>query len=626
MSRTWFGGRRRDCPLIFCAARVTLSTSFDMAKSSTLVVMKLGVIIGVLLVSAVAGADEDYEGQLDRSRAHPAPLAGLERAHVGPPRWCGRMKERDESWAGSIANSMQEYRGGHYQQSSLVRSAQLVCNAPNRPAAQHAAAEILQYWINETGLSEADAIASLAARFDGDAFEASHDQLCQQLGDGDSDDDDTGYDTDLSERVAKVHRSGEHGHGHSHGHAKPSRPGGKKLDTARKELLGCNGDPLWLRLSPNADELAPYVDRGPVEQDTLARAAWILNGAKKALDPAERPERVLVRYVVDQFTLHSVTTDQLMRVLDAAPYKGNVYARAVVLETSGAIKLWAARYEAAVAAKIGDPAWKELLVTAPQRGAAAWHAAADKYKDALAHSDAFAENLDEGCKKQLWADFVPIVKKLKHDNVRVLRQSISDDPIVGVLLDRLMNCLVVEGEEAPAQTLGHLVEEVRVMVGPQMAAYYASIDALDKLDKLHVKPSDLPYPATPLEHDDGEVDGVGSEEGVIASVTKSKIGLHIAFVQSRVQTMSQKCVETNRVDRVRPDGKLIYRQECHDTGLVWSDTTPRPLDVRVPYGAGLQAGRYAKFDDEDASDVIPITVFSDKVGKHLIAFAGVPLE
>ncbi len=603
----------------------------DLAESSKLVVMKLGVIIGVLLVSAVAVADEDYEGQLDRSLVHPAPLAGLERAHVGPPRWCGRMKDRDDGWAGSMTSTMQEYRGGHYSQSSLIRSAQIVCNAPNRPAAQHAAAEILQYWINETGLSESDAISSLAARFDGDAFEASHDQLCQQLGDDNNDDDDdNGYDSELSERVAKVHHSDEgggHGHGHGHsGHAKPSHPGGKKLDTARKELLGCNGDPLWMRLSPNADELAPYIDRGPVEQDALARAAWILNSSKKALDPAERPERVLVRYVIDQFTIHTVTTDQLMHVLDAAPYKGNAYARAVVLETSGAIKLWAARYEAAVAAKIGDPAWKELLVTAPQRGAAAWHAAADKYKDALAHSDAFAKNLDEGCKKQLWADFLPIVKKLKHDNARALRQSISDDPIVGVLLERLMNCLVVEGEVAPAQTLDHLASEVRVMGGPQMAAYYAAMDALDKIDKLHVKASDLPYPAEPLEHDDGKIDDVGSEEGVIASVTKSKKGLHIEFVKTRVQTMSQKCVETNRVDRVRPDGKLIYRQECHDTGLVWSNTTPLPLDVRVPYGAGLQAGRYARFDDTDGDDVIPIVVFSDKIGKHLIAFAGLPLE
>ena len=109
-------------------------------------------------------------------------------------------------------------------------------------------------------------------------------------------------------------------------------------------------------------------------------------------------------------------------------------------------------------------------------------------------------------------------------------------------------------------------------------------------------------------------------------MTKSKKGLHVEFVKTRAQEMSQKCVETNRIDRVMPDGKLIYRTECHDTGMVTVDTTERPVDVRVEYAAGLRAGRFAKFDDTMGSDVIPIAVFSDKIGKHLIAFAGLLLE
>jgi hypothetical protein len=590
-----------------------------MAESGNLGVMKLGVLVGVLLVGAVAVADDDYEVGLDHSLVHPAPVAGLEHAHVGPPQWCGQVKDRDEGWASSIVYSMSDYRGGHYSQSSLLKSARMVCNAPSRPAAQRAAAEILQYWINETGLSERDAIASLAARFDGDAFEASRDQLCQSLGNSDNDDDDDdGNDFELQHRVAMTR--GKHGH-----HGKASHPGAKKLATASNELIGCGGDPLWLHESSNVGDLAPYIDRGPVEQDTLARAAWIIDGTKKALDPSERPERVLVRYVIDQFTLHSVTTDQLMHVADAAPYKGNLYARTVLLETSGALKLLAARYEAAVAAKAGDPAWKEVLVTAPQRGAAAWHAAADKNKDALAHSDAFADNLDAGCQKQLWPDFVAIAKKLKHDSVQSLRQSISDDPIAGLLLERLAMCMVVEGEQAPSQTLQRMLSAVRVIGGPQMAAYYAALDALSGIDKLHIKPSDLPYPAQPFEGREDRIDDVGTY-GVIASVTKTAKGVHVAFVQTRVQVMSEKCVETSRPDRILPDGKIIYRQECHDTGMVWNDTTPRPVDVRAPYTAGLQAGRFAKFDDRISTDVVPIAVFADKVGKHLIAFAGVALE
>jgi hypothetical protein len=167
---------------------------------------------------------------------------------------------------------------------------------------------------------------------------------------------------------------------------------------------------------------------------------------------------------------------------------------------------------------------------------------------------------------------------------------------------------------------------VRIMGGPQMAAYYATLDALDKLDKLHVDPSDIPYPGKPLDSNaTNEIDGT-HDVGVIAAVTKTTTGVHVTFPKSRVQVMDRKCVETNRIDRVAADGKVIYRQECHDTGLVWNDTTPQPVDVRAPYTAGLQAGRFAKFDDMLGSDVIPLSVFSDKVGKHLIAFGGLPLE
>jgi len=116
--------------------------------------------------------------------------------------------------------------------------------------------------------------------------------------------------------------------------------------------------------------------------------------------------------------------------------------------------------------------------------------------------------------------------------------------------------------------------------------------------------------------------------GVMASVTKTAHGVHVVFVQKRIQTMSQKCVESNKADRVTPDGKIIYRQVCHDTGLVWVNTEPSPVDVPAQYAGGLKAGRFAKFDDTNmgGNGAIPISVYSDKVGKHLIGWGGFALE
>jgi hypothetical protein len=587
-----------------------------MLLSSKLGPMKLGVVVVMLLASAIATAQDrpDLESEMERTLAHPAPLPGLERAHVGPPRWCGHLKERDDTWAGTFVNDMQDYRGSHYSQSRLFNGARLVCNAPNRPAAAHAAAEVLQYWINETGLSEQDAIASLAARFDDDAWTAAHDQLCSALESDARDDDDDGYDGDSDSPL--VERAGGRRH-----RARAPR-GAHHLAEARKLLLGCSGEPMWLRQQKDLDGLMPFIDRGPIEQDPLARAAWILARTSKALEPGMK--NALVGYVADQFVLHTVTTDQLMRALDVAPLKGNPYARAIVVETSGAVRLAVARYEAAIAAKTSDPAWRELLVTAPQRGAAAWRAAADKYKDALAHADAFEAARGPGCRKQLSADFQAILKKLKHGTLHDLQDAISDDPIAGLLMYRLIECLVDEGEHGAAQTFDRMLDHVRVMQGPIMAAYYAALDALDK-SSLRVQPSDLPNPSEPMRGSSHDIDESGTHS-VIASVTKTATGVHVSFVKTRVQEMSQKCVETNKPDRVMPDGKIIYRTVCHDTGLVWADTTPLPVDVRTPNAAALQPGRYAKFIEDLSSDVVPLAVFGDKQGKHLIAFAGLVLE
>ena len=602
--------------------------NLDMPGSSKLVRMKLGVIVGVLLVSSVALADAELEAELDRSLAHPAPLPGLERAHVAPARWCGRLKERDEAWAGTFVNELQDYRAGHASQYRLYAGARLLCNAPQRPAAQRAAAEIVQYWINETGLSEQDAIASLAARFDEDAWTASHDQLCSAFGDSNDSDDD---DRDNDDNDDDTDDEGEHAERRrpapAHHH---KSPGAGRLAEARKRLLGCGGgDPQWLQRSTSADDhLAEYVDRGPILQDVLARTSWILFRSEKALEPGYPPERRLAGYALDQFTLHTVTTDQLMHVLDAAPFKGNMYARAVLLETSGWLKMRVAQYEAEVAQKTADPVWKTILINAPQRGAAAWQAAADKHKDALAHSDAFAENHTKGCQKQLWGELLAIVKPLKHDSVEALYQSISDDPLAGLLLQRLIRCLGVEGQHGAATTLEWLGGSVRIQSGPMMAAYYSTFDAVSELgDRTRIKLNDVPFLSEPQRGRPDRIDEANTF-GVMASVTKTAKGVHVVFVQKRIQTMSQKCVETNKADRVTDDGKIIYRQVCHDTGMVWVDTSPEPVDVPAQYAGGLKAGRYAKFEDANMSahTAIPKSVFSDKVGKHLIAWGGFLFE
>ena len=187
--------------------------------------------------------------------------------------------------------------------------------------------------------------------------------------------------------------------------------------------------------------------------------------------------------------------------------------------------------------------------------------------------------------------------------------------------------MAANGEHDAAQTLDRLASQVRVASGPRMAAYYAALDALGGLgDRVRVKATDL-RPLTSPRGDDGRrrIDDIGFG-GAVASIAKTGKGVRVSFVTTRRQVMSQHCVETNRIDRVLADGKLVYRRACTDTGLVWVDTTPRPVTIATPYAAALAVGRFAQFDDSMSDDVIPLEVFAEKVGTHMIAVCGFVLE
>jgi hypothetical protein len=557
--------------------------------------------MAMLLACGIAHAD-DLRDELSRSLAHPAPGKGLERAPLRAPSWCAHASfERDEGWPATIQNELRDYRGGHYSQYRLIEAARALCNAPGDPLAARVATEIEQYWINDSGLSEADAIESISARVDVAELDAGQHKLCDALA-GDEPDD-----------------------------------ARQKLQHAYQFLFGCNSTAMWMGQAPDMAELGALLDRGPVEADPIARTAWLLYREYKLLEEGEKPERALLGYVIDQQDLHAVTAADALRALDRPPFAGSAFARILIKESVARERMLAARIDDAVAALTRDPAWKELLVTAPQRGAAAWLAAAAAGKAVLARSDAAAAATPRHHGRHahapapdcapLRADFLALAKKLKHDNLATFRAQLDDQPLAGLLLHRIVGCELAAGDQAGGQALDRLAGEVRLMPGPRMAALFAAADALADLgDRIRVEPSQLPwFDDEPREGRTDLIENVGTH-GVIASLAKTAKGLHVTFVKKRVQEMSQKCAETNKIDRIEQGGKVVYRTVCHDTGLVWVDEGPLPVDVSTAHIAALRVGRFVRIDDSMYNDTVPITVFSDTVGKHLVAVCGFVLE
>jgi hypothetical protein len=572
------------------------------------------------------------------------PGPGLDRAQIHGIPWCGSMHERDPEWWMYVVDDLQQYRNNRHYQVRLFHLARVVCSAPDDPLAQRIATEVLQMWINETGMAARDAVESLALRADKGGFQGERTALCDAIK--------PKGDDPRQERHA--------------------------LAAARFQLFGCRrDDPLWMQRE-DVEHLGPFIDRGSAARDDLAHLAWVLHRQHKDLE--EGVDDALIGYAIDQFDFHAVSADAALHQLDAAPLRGSRYARVMVLESLGRAQLITARIEALVAKRASDPEWKEMLITAPDRGSAAWNAAAERDKAALARSDEFDRKLREGgdthgCQAALRADFLAVVKPLKHEDLPTLEAAMSDHPLAGLLAKRFARCLMVDGDRY-AQFVGSvLLQEVtsavRVIPGPRTAAYYAVLDARAgqrdrsgdeeggsrSRSRRHRAPRPLGFADSPSGVISRLTEVFQSEEqryqansgdfvsGVIKSVGKGKAGVHVVFVKKKQLSRDQVCRETSKIDSQDPrTGKITYRKVCHDTAAKMVEVGPDPVDVPVELADGLQPGRYAEFSGISIdgtlrlglSTKLPLEVYrgvqkdkddnNGETGKHLIALYGFLLE
>ncbi len=585
----------------------------------------------------------DIERELEHAAA---PGPGLERAQLRGIPWCGSVRERDRDWAGYVASDLQQVRTSRHGEDRLFRLARGVCSEPDDPLAQRIATEVLQLWINETGMPARDAVESLALRVDKDRFQAERTALCDAI-------KPKGDDT------YKEHNA---------------------LAAARFQLLGCRrDDPLWMQ-PEDVEHLGPFIDRGSVARDDLVHLAWVLHRQAKELE--EGVDDALVGYAVDQFDFHAVSADAAIHQLDAAPYRGSRYARVMVLESLGRAQLLTAKIEALVARRASDPEWKEMLITAPDRGSAAWKAAAERDKAALARSDEFDRKLREGgdthgCQAALRADFMAMWKTLKHEDLPTLEAALSDHPLGGLLAKRFARCLMVDGDPSArfvgAVLLEEVTSKVRVIPGPRTAAYYAVLDAKaghrerDRDDEEGESRSSRRSGRAPrplgftdsragvisrltdvfqFEDRDREANTGDFVEGAIKSVGKGKAGVHVVFVKKKQLSRDQICRETNKIDSQDPKtGKITYRQVCHYTAAKLVEVGPDPVDVPVALAGGLRPGGYARFSGipvdgalhlGSSAPKLPLEVYRQvqkgkdpyepDTGKHLVALYGFVLE
>src|SRR5262245_42228061 len=109
-----------------------------------------------------------------------APDPGRDKAPVRPGPWCGAVKlNRNAYHTSSVAAAYEGAKSNGFL--SLIKAAELSCIYTTAKVGQVASAMIEQAWINLTGLSEPDAVESITARINGDAWKADQQKLCGAL-------------------------------------------------------------------------------------------------------------------------------------------------------------------------------------------------------------------------------------------------------------------------------------------------------------------------------------------------------------------------------------------------------------------------------------------------------------
>jgi hypothetical protein len=555
--------------------------------------------------------------------------AGLDTIAVQAPPWCkGKPEDVTNVSASGMRRTFESATRYSNYWGAYFDVARQTCRYPKIPAVQQTVQAVLQRWVNLTGLSRADAVETFTIRLDKDKFDADKKALCDQL--------------TVSDEIE----------------------GGEKFFMKTRRALFCRDYPLWAEYSLAGtdlpDELVGALDAATTagaEIDELVRLALVLN--KSTLVHREQDsyfENALLAYIVDQFDYRAFSPDKALAAIDVAPYKGNSYARAMIKESVARARMQIKALDALIAKKAKDDGWKELLVTAPARGAAAFLKAADPWKAELVRSHQFEEKFWgpsrkalKGCWKELRADFMKVFKTLKFESPDEIKGTLSD-PIASLLLSRLAVCAAVDTERFYAAWLLALSADLPLIRGPRTAAQFEAAAALGAIledrTKFPVKHNDVRtysrnalYDAGLGANNDNKINMAGDDPmgfvgdnntAVVKSIKKSGDRVDIEFVRESHKVAEETCVETNKFAGWDTAGRPYYRMKCKPTGkMLTIDTTPDPIFMPAEWATGIKKGALVDFDAArgrgQARMGLPKAVWTEKSKKKLVNWYGLAL-
>ena len=114
-------------------------------------------------------------------------------------------------------------------------------------------------------------------------------------------------------------------------------------------------------------------------------------------------------------------------------------------------------------------------------------------------------------------------------------------------------------------------------------------------------------------------------QAVIAAVAPAKDDMvKVTFKKETWVEDLFNCKETNRIDRIGDDGKIIYREICHPAGTKKHELKEEPVLVEKRFAGALKAGRFLEMRVTEGGDrvAMPLGVYATKDKKQLTGYLG----
>ena len=258
---------------------------------------------------------------------------GRDTAPVRTPPWCGELKVTvDDINALIVGYEIDNVANGIKSAAAAVDTwegdswyaAEQTCRWPAQPSVQVGAQNILQDWINLTGMSADDALLTLKTLLHRDVIKVGRAKLCDAL---------------------KL--------------APGASPEDTQTMTARRLVFGCTNNgaprmPMWANADHvNRDLLATL--QASSAPDDLAVLAWTLDLSRAGNYAKIDPHAMCAADAADFARLKP---DNIKKLLDTAPYQANAFARVTILASIGRAQRGIAGMAAAVdAKKASSPGW-----------------------------------------------------------------------------------------------------------------------------------------------------------------------------------------------------------------------------------------------------------------------------